>query len=64
MTTFSSLSLLSVAQARQRYFSPRVNPRTNCRGCTSLHYAVLSDDVATVTVLLEAGKDPEDAVLD
>jgi len=32
--------------------------RANFRGCTPLHYAVLADDPAIVSMLLEAGADP------
>jgi len=32
--------------------------QANFRGCTPLHYAVLADDSAVVSLLLEAGADP------
>jgi hypothetical protein len=35
-----------------------LNLRANFRGCTPLHYAVLADDPAVVSLLLEAGADP------
>ena len=38
--------------------SSSLNNRANFRGCTPLHYAVLADDPAVVTLLLEAGADP------
>ena len=49
---------LDVMVARDDEFSSSLNQRANFRGCTPLHYAVLADDPAIVSLLLEAGADP------
>ena len=49
---------LDVMVAREDEFSASLNMRANFRGCTPLHYAVLADDPAVVSLLLEAGADP------
>ena len=40
---------------RDEEFSHRLNNRSNFRGCTSLHYAVLMDSEVLVRMLLDAG---------
>ncbi|KQL03134.1 caseinolytic peptidase B protein isoform X2 [Amazona aestiva] len=47
------LHSLEVLVTREDDFNNRLNVRANFRGCTALHYAVLADDRATVTLLLE-----------
>ncbi|CAL8109956.1 unnamed protein product [Orchesella dallaii] len=49
---------LEVQIQREDEFSDRLNSRTNFKGCTALHYAVLSDDPETVQVLLDHGANP------
>jgi len=49
---------LDVQISREDEFSNRLSNRANFRGCTPLHYAVLSDDPGSVAALLEAGADP------
>jgi len=41
---------------RDEEFSNRLNNRSNFRGCTSLHYAVLMDSEVIVRMLLDAGE--------
>lgn len=43
---------------REDEFSDRLSNRVNFKGCTALHYAVLSDDLTTVKVLLTSGANP------
>ncbi|XP_053543457.1 caseinolytic peptidase B protein homolog isoform X1 [Ictalurus punctatus] len=43
---------------REDKFSNRLSTRASFRGCTSLHYAVLADDLRTVRMLLDAGANP------
>ncbi|ODM89084.1 Caseinolytic peptidase B protein [Orchesella cincta] len=43
---------------REDEFSDRLNNRSNFKGCTSLHYAALSDDAETVQILLDHGANP------
>jgi hypothetical protein len=43
---------------REHEFSDALSNRMSFRGFTSLHYAVLIDDVQVVNALLEAGADP------
>ncbi|KAM4681959.1 mitochondrial disaggregase [Amazona ochrocephala] len=52
------LHSLEVLVTREDDFNNRLNVRANFRGCTALHYAVLADDRATVTLLLEGGANP------
>jgi ATP-dependent Clp protease ATP-binding subunit ClpB len=52
------LNSLQVHIAREDEFSDRLNNRANFRGCTSLHYAVLMDDLTIVKALLDAGANP------
>ena len=47
---------VSVLIVREDEFSDRLNTRASFRGCTSLHYAVLSDSVELVQLLLESGQ--------
>lgn len=42
--------------ARDEEFSNRLNNRSDFRGCTSLHYAVLMDNEVIVRMLLDAGQ--------
>jgi len=42
--------------ARDEEFSHRLNNRSNFRGCTCLHYAVLIDSEVIVRMLLDAGQ--------
>ena len=49
---------LEVQLTRDDEFCDMLNNRANFRGCTALHYAVLADDHASVSLLLEAGADP------
>ncbi|XP_011681936.2 caseinolytic peptidase B protein homolog isoform X1 [Strongylocentrotus purpuratus] len=53
-----SLNSLQVLYDREDDFSDRLNNRASFRGCTALHYAVLSNDINIVRILLEAGADP------
>lgn len=41
---------------REDEFSNRLSTRASFRGCTPLHYAVLTDDLRTVRMLLDAGE--------
>jgi ATP-dependent Clp protease ATP-binding subunit ClpB len=43
---------------REDEFSDRLSNRVNFKGCTALHYAVLSDDIGTVSALLDHGANP------
>lgn len=43
---------------RRDEFSDRLNMRQIFKGFTALHYAVLTDNVALVKLLLEHGADP------
>lgn len=43
---------------REDEFSDRLNSRATFRGFTSLHYAVLSDNVELIKLLLDYGADP------
>ncbi len=52
------LHSMDVMVARETEFSDKLNLRANFRGCTPLHYAVLADDAACISLLLEAGADP------
>ncbi|XP_021964503.1 caseinolytic peptidase B protein homolog [Folsomia candida] len=49
---------LEVQIEREDEFSDRLSNRVNFKGCTALHYAVLSDDLTTVKVLLTSGANP------
>jgi len=49
---------LDVMVTREDEFNSGLNQRANFRGCTPLHYAVLADDPAIVSLLLEGGADP------
>ena len=41
---------------REDEFSDRLNPRVSFKGCTSLHYAVLADNMEIIQMLLKAGR--------
>jgi ATP-dependent Clp protease ATP-binding subunit ClpB len=43
---------------REDDFSDRLNSRATFKGFTALHYAVLTDDLAILKMLLEHGADP------
>ncbi|XP_030055840.1 mitochondrial disaggregase [Microcaecilia unicolor] len=49
---------LEVLVTREDDFSSRLNNRASFRGCTALHYAILSDDYRTVKELLDGGANP------
>lgn len=49
---------LQVVIMREDEFSDRLSNRANFKGCTALHYAVLSDDIDIVKQLLYAGANP------
>ncbi len=46
----------AVLITREEEFSGRLSNRASFRGCTALHYAVLSNDEMSVKILLQAGK--------
>ena len=48
----------AVLVTREDEFSDRLNTRANFKGCTSLHYAVLADDLEIVRLLLQHGTIP------
>ncbi|KAF2356658.1 ATPase AAA-type core [Trinorchestia longiramus] len=48
----------NVEVVRESEFSTRLNHSQMFRGCTALHYAVLSDSTPTMQALLDAGADP------
>jgi len=52
------LNPLQVLVAREEEFSDRLNSRATFKGFTPLHYAVLTDSLELVGLLLEAGADP------
>ncbi|KAJ8298180.1 hypothetical protein KUTeg_024711 [Tegillarca granosa] len=49
---------LQVMLMREEEFSNGLSSHANFKGCTPLHYAVLSDNFRIVQLLLEAGADP------
>jgi ATP-dependent Clp protease ATP-binding subunit ClpB len=53
-----SLNPLQVLYEREDDFSDRLNSRATFKGFTALHYAVLTDDLAILKMLLEHGADP------
>ncbi|MCJ8739862.1 hypothetical protein PDJAM_G00052270 [Pangasius djambal] len=53
-----SIHSLEVLVMREDEFSNRLSTRASFRDCTPLHYAVLSDDLRTVRMLLDAGANP------
>ena len=50
---------LSKLRRRRNEFNPHLKPNLVYEGCTPLHYAVLSDDLPTVKLLIEKGADPQ-----
>jgi len=52
------LFFVAVQIEREDEFSDRLSSRINFKGCTALHYAVLSDDIDTMKLLLKAGANP------
>lgn len=52
------LHFLEVLMLRDEEFCSRLNNKATFLGFTALHYAVLSDNVEVVRILLEAGADP------
>jgi len=54
--SFVLCSCVVVDIDRDQEFSSRLNNRSNFRGCTSLHYAVLLDSEVIVQMLLDAGQ--------
>ena len=53
--SFIRMLFVVVDITRDEEFSNRLNNRSNFRGCTSLHYAVLMDNEVIVRMLLDAG---------
>lgn len=53
-----SMNPLQVLYEREDEFSDRLNSRATFKGFTSLHYAVLADNVELVRILLDSGADP------
>lgn len=53
-----SLNPLQVLYEREEEFSDRLNSRATFKGFTPLHYAVLTDSIELIKILLEAGADP------
>lgn len=49
---------LLVTMIREHEFSDVLSNRVSFRGFTSLHYAVIIDDIEVVKALLEGGADP------
>lgn len=58
MAREKQLHSLEVLVEREDEFSNRLSNRASFRGCTALHYAVLTDDTQLVHTLLEKGADP------
>lgn len=58
MAREKQLHSLEVLVEREDEFSNRLSNRASFRGCTALHYAVLTDDTQLVRTLLEKGADP------
>lgn len=58
MAREKQLHSLEVLVVREDEFSNRLSNRASFRGCTALHYAVLTDDTKLVKTLLEKGADP------
>lgn len=49
---------LEVWAVREEEFSDRLNMQATFKNCTALHYAVLSDDIEIVEILLKHGANP------
>uniref|UniRef100_A0A1E1X9P1 Putative caseinolytic peptidase b n=1 Tax=Amblyomma aureolatum TaxID=187763 RepID=A0A1E1X9P1_9ACAR len=58
MAREKQLHSLEVLVVREDEFSNRLSNRASFRGCTALHYAVLTDDTQLVQILLEKDADP------
>ncbi|XP_072040903.1 mitochondrial disaggregase-like [Amphiura filiformis] len=52
------LNSLQVLISREEEFSARLSNRSSFKGCTALHYAVLTNDEIIVKILLQAGANP------
>ena len=50
------LMIVHLSKNYSRLVSYILQPNTNCKGCTALHYAALVDDSTSVEELLKAGK--------
>ena len=55
---FFPLYTLAVAAVRDHEFSSYINHFVSYSGFTPLHYAVISDDIAIIRLLLSHGADP------
>jgi len=53
-----SMNPLQVLYEREDEFSDRLNNRATFKGFTALHYAVLTDSLELIKILLDAGADP------
>jgi ATP-dependent Clp protease ATP-binding subunit ClpB len=53
-----SMNPLQVLFEREDEFSDKLNSRATFKGFTSLHYAVLTDNLQLIDILLKAGADP------
>ena len=52
------LNSLQVLYDREEEFSDKLNSRATFKGFTALHYAVLTESVEVIKLLLDAGADP------
>ena len=53
-----ALNPLQVLYEREDEFSDKLNSRATFKGFTSLHYAVLTDNLELIKLLLDHGADP------